>query len=110
MVVEACYRSGMSDELRARIAQEIQRVDWKPLGPHAKRGGLVLVDPQLDLLEVAVAVARDDRAKVQRWMSEQQLSKPTEAQIESWKEEADERFTVAIVQPYVLVRRDPASS
>ena len=50
----------MSDDLRARLAEEIHRVDWKPLAPHAKRGGLVLVDPELDLLDVALAVARDD--------------------------------------------------
>ncbi|MFW2386773.1 MAG: DUF2288 domain-containing protein [Polyangiales bacterium] len=96
----------MSDELRARIAREIHRVDWKPLGPHAKRGGLVLVASELDLLEVALAVARDDKTRVQGWMGAQQLSKPTEAQIESWQEEAGERFTVAIVQPYVLAQRD----
>lgn len=106
MVAEACYRSSMSDELRARIAQEIHRVDWKPLGPHAKRGGLVLVARELDLLDVAIAVAQDDSARVQRWMGAQQLRKPTEAQIESWQEEAGERFTVAIVQPYVLAQRD----
>lgn len=97
----------MSEDLRARLAQEIHRVGWKPLGPHAKRGGLVLVDPKLDLLEVAVAIAQDDSERVQRWMGAGQLSKPTEAQIEAWQLEGGEQFSVAIVQPYVLARRDP---
>ncbi|MGB5283200.1 MAG: DUF2288 domain-containing protein [Polyangiales bacterium] len=96
----------MSEDLRARLAQEIQNVDWKPLGPHAKRGGLVLVAPQLDLLEVAVAVAQDDSERVRCWMAAGQLSKPTDAQIEAWQEEeVGEQFNVAIVQPYVLAQR-----
>ena len=96
----------MTDELRARLEKEIHRVDWKPLGPHARRGGLILVDAQLGLLEVAIAVAVDDSAQVRRWMEAGQLSRPTSEQIDAWSEETEERFTVAIVQPYVFVQRD----
>ena len=96
----------MSSALRAHLANEVHRVDLQPLLPHAKRGGLVLVDPRLDLVEVAVAVAKDDTAQVQRWMEARLLLKPTDAQVDSWKSETDERFTVVIVQPYVLAQRD----
>jgi len=94
----------MTGELRERLANEVHRVDWRPLAPHAKRGGLVLVDAGLDL--VAVAVARDDSERVRRWMNAGQLLKPTSAQIERWKDETEDRFTVVIVQPYVLAQRD----
>ena len=96
----------MTDELRAHLANEVHRVDWKPLAPHAKRGGLILVDSRLDLVEVALAVARDDSALVKQWMEAQQLLKPTVDQIQSWQDETEERFTIVIVQPYVLVQRD----
>lgn len=102
----------MTDELRAHLSNEVHRVDWKPLAPHAKRGGLVLVDSRLDLVDVAVAVARDDSARVRQWMEAQQLVKPTAGQIQSWQGETEERFTIVIVQPYVLAQRDtgPATS
>lgn len=102
----------MSDELRAHLANEIHRVDWKPLAPHARRGGLILVDAQLDLIDVALAVALDDSASVREWMERRQLAKPTEAQIDSWQDDTEERFTIVIVQPYVLVQSDtgPAAS
>ena len=96
----------MGEELKAHLANEVHRVDWQPLAPHAKRGGLVLVDPSLDLVEVAVAVVEDDTSKVRRWMHSQQLLKPTPKQIESWQDETEERFTIVIVQPYVLAQRD----
>ena len=96
----------MSDELRQHLQNEVHRVDWRPLAPHAKRGGLVLVDSRLDLVEVAVAVATDESRLVQQWMEARQLVRPTEDQIESWHGETEERFTVVIVQPYVLAQRD----
>ena len=96
----------MSGELRARLRNEIHRVDWKPLATHARRGGLILVDARLELLDVAVAVALDDSARVREWMEQRQLAKPTEAQIDSWEDEIEERFSVVIVQPYVLAQRD----
>jgi hypothetical protein len=96
----------MTDDLRAQLSGEIHRVDWTPLAPHAKRGGLVMVAPELDLLDVGVAVARDEGAQVQGWMDAHQLGRPTDAEVEAWRQEADERFTVLIVQPYVLAQRD----
>ena len=99
-------RLPMTDELRARLSNDVHRVDWKPLAAHAKRGGLVLVDPSLDLLAVAVAVATDDAARVRAWMVAERLTKPTEAQIEGWEGDLQDRFTVVIVQPYVLAQRD----
>jgi len=100
----------MGDDLRAQLAQQIHRVDWKPLAPHAERGGLVLVDPQLDLLEVAVAVAEDDGDQVQAWMAAQQLTRATPAQTDAWRGESGEHFTAIIVQPYVLAQRDEGAS
>jgi hypothetical protein len=96
----------MSDDLRAQLAEQIHRVDWKPLAPHAKRGGLVMVDPRLELLEVALAIARDDGAQVQQWMEAHQLRRPTLTEAEVWSEETGDGFTVVIVQPYVLAQRD----
>lgn len=96
----------MSDAIRAQLANEVHRVDWKPLAAHAKRDGLILVDASLDLVDVAVAVATDDSANVERWMNARQLTKPTEDQIGSWEGDAEDRFTIVIVQPYVLAQRD----
>ena len=39
-------------------------------------------------------------------MTAEQLSLATDAQIEAWREEKEERFTIAIVQPYVLAQRE----
>lgn len=33
---------------------------------------------------------------------------PSEAQIEIWQNETGERFTIAIIQPYVLAQHEPS--
>jgi hypothetical protein len=95
----------MTDDLRTRLSTEIHRVDWKPLAPHAKRGGLVLVACELDLIDVGAAVAGDDGQQVEKWMEARQLRRPTEVELEAWRDESGERFSVLIIQPYVLVQR-----
>ena len=52
-----------------------------------------------------MAVAQDHGEQVQRWMAAQQLRRATAPEIEAWRNETDERFTVLIVQPYVLAQR-----
>jgi hypothetical protein len=94
----------MTEDLKKRLARQIQRVDWKPLAPHAKRGGLLVVNPGLDLAEVAYAVAGDDRRRVETWLQARELGRATAEQIESWGEETEECFLFVIVQPYVLVQ------
>jgi len=96
----------MTEDVRRRLSAEVHRVDWQPLAPHAKRGGLVLVDSRLDLIDVAVAVAADDSASVQAWMEAGQLQRPTQSQVADWQSQSRECFTVVIVQPYVLAQRD----
>lgn len=99
----------MTEDLKTHLAQQIQRVDWKPLDPHARRAGLLVVDPALDLAEVGFAIASDDSARVQELLQAQQLGPITQEQMERWSQETDECFLFLIVQPYVLVQRSPSS-
>jgi hypothetical protein len=94
----------MTKELERRLAQQIQRVNWEPLAPHAKRGGLLVVDSGLELAEVASAIAADDSRRVEAWLRARQLGRATAEQIESWSQKTEECFLFVIVQPYVLVQ------
>lgn len=96
----------MSD-LKAQLSEMMDQVEWGWLIPHVERHALVLVTPDLDLLEVGLAIANDNVTTVQRWISEQLIYKPSENQVESWNQTPDKFFLALIVQPYVLVQ-EPA--
>ncbi len=96
----------MSD-VRARLEQDLAEVDWPWLRPHARRGALILVAGDLDLVAVGESVAGDDRERVTAWIGEERLRRPTPEQVRSWEARPETAFQVLIVQPYVLARPAP---
>ena len=68
------------------------------LRPHAERGGLILVDPALDLALVSHAVSSDLSASVEAWVSMGQLTRPL------FEELPQSAYRMIIVQPFVLVQ------
>lgn len=94
----------MTQNLHLDLKEMVGPAEWRWLSPHAKRGSVVVVDPALDLVEVGVAIARDDVAAVNHWIAEELLTKPTPDQIEHWEQAQSKQFTSLIVQPFVLVQ------
>lgn len=91
-------------DLRAELAQNLDEAVWSWLVPHVKRDVVIVVTQELDLLDVAVAIASDDTLCVQHWISEQLLHKPSPEQLTAWNRDETKRFQALIVQPYVLVQ------
>lgn len=94
-------------DLRAELSEILDEAEWEWLMPHAQRDAVILVDPALDLLDVGVAIASDNVTAVQRWISEQQIYKPSPEQMADWGADRTRRFNALIVQPYVLIQNKP---
>jgi hypothetical protein len=101
----------MTDPVRAKIESEIDETLWYALAVHAQRDALFLVDPSLNLADVAHAIATNRTAIVAHWIDAALMKRPS----------ADERaaldaalpaprFRIAIVQPFVLAQPLPAPS
>ncbi|HEY9635662.1 MAG TPA: DUF2288 domain-containing protein [Coleofasciculaceae cyanobacterium] len=94
-------------DFRAELAESIDEAEFDWLKPHIQRDVVVVVHQQLELLDVGVAIARDDVISVQHWISEQLLHKPSPEQLADWNNDQTKRFQALIVQPYVLVQESP---
>ena len=90
-------------ELRDKLKSEIMPAGWPELRYQFARGGLLLVNPAHDLLEVAVAVARDDRDQVTALLSGGALWRARDDDARAF-EAARPRFQFVIVQPWVLAQ------
>ncbi|AFZ52374.1 DUF2288 domain-containing protein [Cyanobacterium aponinum] len=97
----------MSD-FKAQLKEQLAEVDWKDLIPHAQRDALIIVHPQLDLIEVGCAIALDDTFLVQNWISEQLIKKPSSEELSNWNEEPEIKFKTLIVQPFVIASVIPS--
>jgi len=84
---------------------QVDEADWSLLAPHHTRGALFIVDRELDLVEVATAIAQDDLNRVQIWLGNSQLRRPSEEEEKSWSEDQHRKMAqFLIVQPYVIIQ------
>jgi hypothetical protein len=92
------------ENLREQLAELVDEAELEWLKPHIQKDAVILVNPDLDLLDVAVAIASDNTQSVQHWIGEQLLLKPSPAILNRWNANPQQKFQAAIVQPYVLVK------
>ena len=92
------------DDLRSRLESEIERAPWTWLQPHAEREAIIVVGPDLGLLDVACAVAHDEHNQVEKWLEDKSLTKPTVDQLRAWDRDPGQEFQFIILQPFVPIQ------
>lgn len=88
------------------LRDQIEEVEWHWLRMHLERGAVIVVSPELDLVEAAAKVAADDSSTVSTWIASGRISKPTLEQIGVWNADPARLFRMLIVQPYVLIQEN----
>lgn len=94
--------------LNEKLNLETGRIGWDELQRHFARGVLVVVDPALDLVDVATAFSLDDKQKVADWMHEQTVVRASDDHAQRWQAQQSE-FWAVVVAPWVLVQERTAS-
>lgn len=89
--------------LYAKLLGETARISWTELQPFFARGQLLWVAAALDLVEVAQAVAEDDRVKVSTWLQAGQVAKVEETLAQDFLARDPELWAV-VVSPWVLIQ------
>ncbi|MEY2984856.1 MAG: hypothetical protein RLZZ568_1473 [Cyanobacteriota bacterium] len=90
--------------IQQQLTNELAPMDWGAIMPHAKRDAVIVVDPSLDLVTVATAIATDQVSQVNHWISELLIHKPSQGELTAWNEQPTQEFQTLIVQPYVLIQ------
>ncbi|QRY79124.1 DUF2288 domain-containing protein [Pseudomonas sp. PDNC002] len=89
--------------LYAKLLGETAKISWQELAPFFARGNLLKVGACADLVEVAVGVAEDDKAKVAAWLNSGELAKVDEIQAQDFLNRDPELWAV-VIAPWVLVQ------
>jgi hypothetical protein len=92
------------DDIRKKLQGELDTADWQALRTQMHRDILILVAPELDLVEVACSVAKDRAADVAGWIAAGQLRKPGVEELAAWEREQEKTFRMLIVAPYLLIQ------
>lgn len=89
--------------LRAKLNAETGKLAWAELQRPFARGVVVKVSATLDLVEVALAVSRDDAARVADWARAGQIARASDADARTWQAEQTVLWAV-VAAPWVLVQ------
>jgi hypothetical protein len=92
------------EDIKNRLIKDLADMEWNDLIPHARRDALIVVNQNLNLIDVGVAIAQDEVLPVQHWISEQLIAKPSSAQLTNWNLNTTQKFRTLIVQPFVLIQ------
>lgn len=93
-------------ELRDELAASMGPIEMSDLRPHITRDAVIVVDASLDLLTVAEAVAKDDKARVSEWITKALIGKPTLEALDRWSKTPAPVLVSVVVAPFVLVREE----
>src|SRR2546426_10527824 len=76
--------SDQQNELRTRLNQETARIAWTELLRYFAGGSVLLVSNELDLVDVALQIANDNKTAVAQWLAEQRIAPVTDSQAGAW--------------------------
>jgi len=108
MTPSAITDSPADDILRAKLNLETATLEWSELQRHFAAGRVIQVSPDLDLVEVALQLSKDNRPLVQAWLEQGQVVTVTTEQAQDWYAR-QARLWAVVVAPWVLVQdRRPA--
>lgn len=91
---------------RSRINAETAKIPWQELQRFFAQGRAVAVASELDLVEVAWEMSRDNSAAMAVWVEGGQVCQVTDAQAMEWLDSKAIMWCV-VVKPWVLVQALP---
>jgi hypothetical protein len=92
------------DPVRAKLHGEVLPASWPELLYQFARGGLFVVAPLADLLDVATAMAKDDRPRVELLLERGVLRRASDDDARLFQGTPGLKFQFVIVQPWVVAQ------
>jgi len=93
-----------SVDVRENFKKDLAEVTWRDLRFHLQKDAIILVEDSLDLVDVAVDVANDNKDQVSLWIAAGKLKKPSKELIDQWEAQQESPFRMLIAQPYILAQ------
>ena len=92
-----------NQELIARLNGETAKINWHELQKHYALGNVLAVAEAGDLIQVAVALHRDDTAQIQQWLNEKVVLEVSDQQAIVWYE-SNATVWALVIPPFILVQ------
>lgn len=89
---------------KEEISVSVDVAEWSWLRAHLERDGLIVIDVNLALADIARKISNNDSEAIERLIVTGDISKPSVNQLELWDSQPKKLFNISIVSPYVLIQ------
>lgn len=96
-------------ELYLKLLTETAKIRWSELTTLFNNGALIRIEPDLDLVAVAEAIANDDTTQIATWVAGSLLEKMPKALADEY-EARDAELWAVVVSPWVVVQDRQAAA
>jgi hypothetical protein len=96
-------QASQQEIFRAKLNLETAKMPWREMQRYFASGAALYVSPELDLVDTAFQMSRDNTTLIEQWMKTGQFGKVTDEQARCWLE-ADALLWAVVVSPWVLVQ------
>ncbi len=91
--------------LKARLNTETAKIGWTEIQRFFAKGQVFIVAQELDLIDAAAGMIRDDRSTVEGWLQQELVSQATMDDARRWSK-TDPDLWAVVVAPWVLVQEE----
>jgi hypothetical protein len=92
-----------AEEIFSELNLETAKIAWNELQRFFAAGSLIWVDASLDLVQVAVEIAQDNKQYIEEQMNLDTIKPVEDEQAKSWQDTQPNLWAV-VVKPWVLVQ------
>ncbi len=101
--METIVAEKVDSTLKNSLNSETGTITWSELARHFARGVVVVVQPGVDLVEVATRIAENDAGAMENWLQQNKVSRATDDDARIWNVR-DPLFWCVVTAPWVLVQ------
>ena len=90
--------------LKAEFLKQTAKMPWADLQTYYARGNVIVVAPNLDLVDVAVQLGLDNTAQFEGWIKAGEIAPAQDSDAQAWHDD-DATLWVTVAAPWVLVQQ-----
>ncbi len=89
--------------IRDKLNTEAGKLEWHELEKFFAKGAVIKVAANLDLIDVAAAMAEDDVSRIAAWRAEAHIGPPSDDEVVTWLA-SKPLFWAVVVAPWVVIQ------
>lgn len=92
-----------TESAKQELLSQTAKISWEELQRYFAAGSVIYVEPELDLIDVGIALIQDNKIAFSAWTNAKRVYPATDEQAQSWIEKPTILWA-SVVTPWVLVQ------